>query len=97
MNNYGFINGSAVTFTAVIGPASTPIDPTTLTFSYMDPAGNKTVVTWAGGTITRNSVGNFSASVLFNQSGQWMIRWVGTGAAAVAFDAIVDIPVSPLA
>jgi hypothetical protein len=97
MNNFSFINGTAVTFTALVGPTGAPVDPTTLSFSSEDPTGTKAVVTWAGGGITRASVGNFSVTTLFNLSGRWLIRFVGTGNAAVAFDGQVDVPPSPLA
>lgn len=56
-------------------------DPTTVTLTLTDPTGLSTPYTWAGGTVTRDSVGTFHKDVTCSVAGTWQYTWVGTGAA----------------
>ena len=64
----------------------TPVDPSTVTLTYV-PGTSSTPVTWTyGGTgsIVRVSAGVYTAELdTTGQPGQWKVKWHGTGACAV--------------
>ena len=64
----------AVAFT-VDGEAT---DPTTVSLVVMDPDGNETTYTYAGSTVTKDSVGRYSKT-LTAVAGWYFWRWSGTG------------------
>lgn len=59
-------------------------DPTTVALKVMDPSGNIDTYTWAGGTVTRVSQGNFEKDVDTDEEGDWHYWWESTGDAAGA-------------
>ena len=59
-----------------------PTDPTTVTLIVTSPSGIATTYTWAGGTVTRVSVGKFTRNVdVSSEFGEWLYQWIGTGTA----------------
>lgn len=64
--------------------AGVPTDPTTVALTITTPAGVATTYTWAGATVTRDSVGVFHKDVTCSEAGEWQYEWVGTGTATDA-------------
>jgi hypothetical protein len=62
----------------------TPTDPTTISLIVTDPDGTAVTYTYAGGTITRNSAGDYEKDVSCTSTtrGTWQGVWVGTGTAS---------------
>lgn len=82
------------TFTVTAGVPSVTYalaDPTTVTLTVWTPAGVSTSYTYAGGTVTRDSLGVFYRDVPVAEAGRYVLRWTGTGAAAVVEDSIIAV------
>lgn len=77
MNTYEFGAAPTVRVDFKVGSALT--DPTTVTLKVKDPSGNVETHTWAGGGVTRDSVGKFSRQIVTDEDGIWSYRWIGTG------------------
>lgn len=80
MNEYD--HGDTVTLRCDFKVDDALTDPTTVTLEVTDPSGNMQTYTYAGATITRDSIGRFSKAIAVNESGEWVQRWIGTGACA---------------
>lgn len=78
MNTYEF--GAAPTLRVDFKVGSALTDPTTVTLKVKDPDGNVDTYFYAGGTVTRDSLGKFSKQIVTDDAGVWTYRWVGTGA-----------------
>lgn len=71
-------------------------DPTTLTAKVRQPNGTETSYTWAGGTVTRDSLGVFHRDTDLNASGEWVVRYIATGAVVDAIEHSIVVPPSAL-
>jgi hypothetical protein len=62
----------------------TPVDPSTVTVTFVVGNGTPTVWTYgATGSIVRSSTGVYLAELdTTNKPGRWQVKWVGTGACA---------------
>lgn len=84
----------AATFSVAAGvPSATYAltDPSTVTLLIETPAGVQTTYTYAGGTVTKDSTGVFYRDLALAASGQWIIRWTGTGAVASAGESTITV------
>lgn len=64
-------------------------DPTTITLLVVEPDGTRTSYTYAGAAVTKHSAGVFYKDVPLTLAGEYLLRWVGTGAAAATTEAVV--------
>lgn len=83
--------GDTLHLTCNFTVSGTNTDPTTITLVVQQPNGTETTYTHAGGTVTKDSVGNYSKNVTTDASGVWAWRWVGTGACAAADEGKVTV------
>lgn len=82
---------------AFTNAAGTVADPTAVTFTFEDPDGNQTTYTYGvDSQLTRDATGIYKVDLLLSLSGAWKIRWLGTGAVAVAFESTINVPASVL-
>jgi len=57
------------------------VDPTTVKFSYRDPAGNKATYEYGiGSEVVRTGPGAYYVDLPVDVAHTWRIRWEGTGA-----------------
>lgn len=69
-----------------------PVDPTTTTISYKNPAGAITSKVYNTATdVVRTGAGAFYHDLTFNASGTWYYSWAGTGAAQVTGQKMVVV------
>lgn len=61
-----------------------PVDPTTITIYYKDPSGNITELSGTDSDVTNSSTGVYYTDITIDESGTWIYRFVGTGAAVAA-------------
>lgn len=54
-------------------------DPTTISLFVRAPDGTTNTYTYGGGTVTKDSVGDFSKQISLSQRGIWYYQWTGTG------------------
>lgn len=76
--------GTAVTVSATFAVSSTNTDPTTVTLEITDPGGNTDTYTYAGATVTKDAVGQYSKEITPDEAGYWKYRWIGTGTCIAA-------------
>ena len=88
-----YIIGNIIKVSAAFTVSGTATDPTTVTCRVKDPIGNTTVYTFAGGTVTKDSTGNYHVNVTMDIAGNYYIRWEGTGTAAA--DAEETVMITP--
>ena len=90
---YSAFRANTITVTAGVPAISsaTLTDPTTVTLLVETPAGVQTSYTYAAGEVTKDSTGVFYRTVTLNASGQWIIRWTGTGAVASAGESTITV------
>lgn len=81
-----FFSGSdeTVTVTITYTVAGVLTDPTTVSWAVTSPTGTTTTYTYAGATITRDSVGQFSKEITCADPGDWVLVSDSAGAAADA-------------
>ena len=82
----------AATFTVTSGvPSATYAltDPTATSLLVIEPDGTRTTYTYAGGGVTKHSSGVFYRDIALDASGEWTIRWAGTGAAAATDETMI--------
>lgn len=75
--------------------AAAATDPTTVALTVVSPAGTSTTYTYAGGTLVKDSTGNYHKDLTPADAGWWRYYWIGTGACAVTEQA--EFYVRPLA
>lgn len=80
MNEYDL--GATVTMRGAFKVDSVLTDPTTVTLTVVDPSGDSTAYTYAGGTVTKDSTGNYSKALACSEAGEWIYTFTGTGAVA---------------
>ena len=62
-----------------------PIDPSTVTVLWKDPAGTVTTKIYlTDAEVIRASLGNFHADVDMDTAGEWSSRWEGSGTGQAA-------------
>lgn len=67
-------------------------DPTTVTLTIKAPGDVvETSYTWAGGQVTRVSAGVFYRDLDLGLAGRYLVRWIGTGAAAAAVETAIRV------
>jgi hypothetical protein len=71
--------GSAVRWKGTFKVDGTLTDPTTVTLQILGPGGGETTYTYAGGDITRESLGVFHYDRILDDEGVWKGYMVGTG------------------
>jgi len=59
-------------------------DPTTVELKVKDPSGTVNSYTYAGGTVTKDSTGNYSKTINASLEGRYQYGFIGTGAVATA-------------
>lgn len=64
-------------------------DPTTLQLVVTKPDASTVAYTWAGLTITRDSLGQFHRALVLDQAGVWGLVWTATGLDEVATEHLV--------
>lgn len=64
-------------------------DPTTVSLLVVEPDGTRTTYTYAGGGATKHSTGVFYRDIALTLPGEYLLRWVGTGAAAATTETVV--------
>lgn len=72
--------GDPLTFACDFRVDGVLTDPSTVSLIVTDPDGVETTYTYAGSTVTRDSLGRFSKT-LTAVAGWYFWRWVGTGTA----------------
>lgn len=55
------------------------IDPGTVALKATKPSGTTTTYTYAGGTVVKDSTGNYHVDVNIDESGPWNYLWQSTG------------------
>lgn len=83
MNTYQVNDTITLATTFMVGTPPVLTDPTTVQLVVEAPDGTEQTYTWAGSTITRDSVGTFHKDYSpAAQVGVYSYEWTGTGAAA---------------
>lgn len=59
-------------------------DPTTVTLKVLDPAGTTTTYTYAGATVTKDSLGVYSKTLDLTLEGRYQYSWEAGGAVVAA-------------
>jgi hypothetical protein len=73
-----------------------PTDPTIVTFTSESPGGVQSTLTYPAATLVRRSVGDFEASVLVNEAGQWAFRCEGAGVVDAVGEYLLNVQASNL-
>jgi hypothetical protein len=80
--------GSPIAFTANFqSAAGSDVDPTTVTFWTLDPSGCQT--SYVYGTddeVVKDSVGDYTATIIPDSPGRWFYKWITTGTNLVVVD-----------
>ena len=76
--------GATPTVRVVFRNASTnaPFDPTSVEAHVKSPAGVITTYTYGGGTVTKNSTGDYQVAFTVGVAGDWLVRWSGVNGTA---------------
>jgi len=80
LNEYDY--GDTVTLRCDFKVDNALADPTTIALAVADPSGDVSNYTYAGATVTRDALGQFSKAIICSESGEWVYTWTGTGAVA---------------
>ena len=64
--------------------ATVNADPTTVTLSVLPPSRTLATYTYADGDIIKSATGIFYYDLALTTVGDWVYRWVGTGAVVTA-------------
>jgi hypothetical protein len=72
-------HGSTLRIAVKVQAAGVDVDPTALTVKARKPNGLITSYTYAGATVTKDSVGDYHVDVLLDKGGTWVLGSVGTG------------------
>jgi len=82
MSDIGDTLRLAVTFR---NSASAVADPTTVTLKIREPNGTETDYVYGTDIeVSRDSAGAYRFDLMLDASGDWYVRWIGTGAVATA-------------
>jgi hypothetical protein len=77
MNSYVVGNSVLLTSAFAVSRTNAPVDPATVNLKTLDPVG--AVVTYTGGQLTKNAVGNYQYVLTPATIGVWLYRWEGVG------------------
>lgn len=90
---FGRFTAASFTFPDGVPEASYALaDPTTVTLTIKAPGDVvETSYTWAGGQVTRVSAGIFYRDIPLLLAGRYLVRWIGTGAAAAAVETAIRV------
>lgn len=68
---------------AFLNASSVATDPTTITVKVEDPSQNEsTYVYGTDADVVKDSTGNYHLDVTPDETGTWVVRWIGTGTVA---------------
>lgn len=81
--------GDVVRLSANFQQSSADMDPTTVALTVVAPDATSVTYTYAGATITKDSVGDYHVDVSLTAAGKWKYRWVSTGTGAAAEEGFV--------
>lgn len=76
--------GDVVRISSTFTQNAVAIDPSTVSLTVKDPAATSTTYTYAGATVTKDSVGNYHVDVAPTLTGTYKYRWVSTGTGQAA-------------
>jgi hypothetical protein len=79
MNSYDLGDVARISTIYTITATGAVLDPTTVTMVVMAPDRTETTYTYAGGTVTKDSTGNYHVDVSIAAAGLWRYRWTSTG------------------
>ena len=79
-----YTTGATVRVSAAFTTNGAAVDPSTVTCKIQNPSGTVTTYTYAGGTVTRDSLGNYHVDIDANQDGTWLWRFSSTGTGKAA-------------
>jgi hypothetical protein len=82
---------NAPTFSCAFAVSGTATDPTTVSLLVEKPDKTQTTYTYAGGTITKGSTGNYSKQVTLDAVGIWRFVWTGTGACSASDSGTITV------
>lgn len=82
LNEYNI--GDTVTLRSDFKAGTELTDPSAVALTVTDPSGIVGNYTYAGGTIDKDAVGQYSKGVLATEAGEWIYLFVGTGAVAAS-------------
>jgi hypothetical protein len=57
-------------------------DPTTIAVKIEDPSSNEVTYTYPASEVVKDSTGNYHTDIVTDESGTWVVKWIGTGAVA---------------
>lgn len=85
--------GDKVKTTAVFKDAvSAPTDPATTTLKVREPSGVETAYLYGTDPeVVTTGTGSFSAEFVMDAAGEWVFRWIGTGAVAAAQEIAIQV------
>lgn len=73
----------------------TLVDPTTVTVKVSDPTGTITILTYAGGTVARQSLGVYTATFTAAKSGPHHYEFASTGPVQRALSSGFSVKLTP--
>ena len=82
MNEYDVSDTVTMRCDFKVGTALT--DPTAVSLVVTDPAATQTTYTYAGGTVTKDAVGQYSKGLVVTVAGEWIYTFTGTGTVAAS-------------
>lgn len=90
VRSWGVFKAATHSVTAGVPSATYALtDPTTVSLLVVEPDGTRTTYTYAGGGATKHSTGVFYRDIALPLPGEYLLRWVGTGAAAATTETVV--------
>jgi hypothetical protein len=76
--------GDSVRVRGIFTVTGTPTDPDIVDLRVRDPSGNISSFSLAGGTVTKQSDGNFYRDIFLDEAGQWWYEFFGSGTVLAA-------------
>jgi len=76
--------GDSVRVRGIFTVTGTATDPTIVNLKVRDPSGNVDSFSLAGGTVTKETTGNFYRDVFLDEAGQWWYEFFGSGTVLAA-------------
>lgn len=66
-------------------------DPSAVTFKMRSPSGTVTTYSYAGGTVTKLTTGQYYVDFEVTEQGEWWYRFEGTGTVTAAAEAFLVV------
>jgi len=76
--------GDSVRLRGIFTVTGTATDPSIVNLQIRDPSGNIDLYSYAGGTVTKQSTGNFYYDLFLDEEGQWWWEFFGSGTVLAA-------------